>query len=232
LLDAKDPVRMLRDSVRNNTETVVVTAYCALSYMLADGGGTLVTFDSVNSIAPLAQWAYNCGKAPLRNLVRDITAAYGKRGLRAYNLVLGTVPSKKQSWLDRFALYGEDLLEAIGMLYALGTVGRPDDVGKFVVDLCSKKYWMTGCDLQLNGGWTGVPLNLGDWHEVVSRMQKSGKELREQGLDSERRVESYSLVSVLPLSGGIATIPVSWMDRPVRPERRSTANYRLIAPDY
>jgi putative ABC transport system permease protein len=52
------------------------------------------------------------------------------------------------------------------------------------------------------------------------------------GLDAERRVESYSLVSILPVSGGIATVPFSRKDRPVTPERRSTTNYRLIAPDY
>jgi putative ABC transport system permease protein len=52
------------------------------------------------------------------------------------------------------------------------------------------------------------------------------------GLMSERGVESYSLASILPVSGSVSMAPFSRKDRPVTPDRRQFANYRFVAPDY
>ena len=51
-------------------------------------------------------------------------------------------------------------------------------------------------------------------------------------LDSERRVESYSVISMPPVSGTVSRVPFSRKDRPVTPDLRQFANYRFAGPHY
>lgn len=54
-----------------------------------------------------------------------------------------------------------------------------------------------------------------------------------QGLESERRVVSFGIVSVLPLSGGAARVPFAVKDRPPPSEGLQPAtNYRIVTPSY
>lgn len=156
-LDAVDPIRRFEVSIRINTLTALVPIYLTLPYMLADGGGKIFTLDSLNSVAPLGQPFYVLGKSPLRQMCRLISHQYAPFGIRTYNLVVGTTPSDKESWLDRFSEF-PDLRRALEWVYATNRLGDPDDVAKLIVNFAVNDFWTTGVDLDLTGGFLGVPL--------------------------------------------------------------------------
>jgi NAD(P)-dependent dehydrogenase (short-subunit alcohol dehydrogenase family) len=129
--------------------------------MVQDGGGVIEFFDSLNSVADLGQFFYTTGKAPLSKWCRLISREFGQFGVRTYNLVIGTTPSKKLSWLKRF-LEMVGLEKSLAWLFDTRRLGTPDDVAEMAINLATHNYWMSGTSIDLHGGYCGVNLTEDD----------------------------------------------------------------------
>lgn len=91
---------------------------------------------------------YGAGKAALEQCMRYIAAVGGEYGIRANSISLG--PVSRPGSFDNKEWFKTNL-ENKTMLKEIGT---PDDIKGAIVMLASDAgKWITGSDLQLDGGW-------------------------------------------------------------------------------
>jgi NAD(P)-dependent dehydrogenase (short-subunit alcohol dehydrogenase family) len=82
--------------VRGCTTTVVWSSQAALRHMTGAGGGSIVNVSSAASMrATPAMAAYSAAKAALEAVTRSIAVDYAAQGIRANNLILGFIVSRR-----------------------------------------------------------------------------------------------------------------------------------------
>jgi len=89
-------------------------------------------------------------KAGIDHVIRTVANEYGHRGIRANSISPGITDSPMAG--GSFALPG--FVEAFAKEYPLGRVGTSDDIAAAVLWLGSDECFMTGQNLQVNGGLT------------------------------------------------------------------------------
>lgn len=115
-------------------------------------GGSLIQISSATATIMLNNHAAYMGtKAGADHVVRCVANEFGERGIRANSISPG---------LTETPMTGGDLksrpgiLEAFTPCYPLGRVGTSDDIAAAAVWLASDECFMTGQNLQVNGGLT------------------------------------------------------------------------------
>lgn len=114
-------------------------------------GGNVVAIGSVNGLAAFGGYPYSAAKAGLQNLIKNLAAEYGRKGLRFNVIAPGTI--RTRVWESQ-----PGALERLAKLYPLGRVGEPEDVAAAVAFLASDDAaWITGTTLPLEGGILAGP---------------------------------------------------------------------------
>jgi len=101
--------------------------------------------------------AYSLTKGALDSLTKSLACELGRRGIRVNAIAPGTVNTALvRSNLKRLSQGDiEKFSEVIKMLYPLGRIGEPDDVGGIAVFLASDQArWITGAVMNVDGGLT------------------------------------------------------------------------------
>jgi NAD(P)-dependent dehydrogenase (short-subunit alcohol dehydrogenase family) len=130
------------------------TWYCcqrAGAHMLARGSGSIIVNASSAGVAALPNFppAYQATKAALINMVRNLAASWGDRGVRVNALTPGWFPSEMASPVIDHPVFGARIVESIPM----GRVGTDDEITPAVLFLASDcSRYITGTNMQVDGG--------------------------------------------------------------------------------
>lgn len=123
----------------------------ALVEAMKDKGGSIIQVSSATATIMLENhMAYMGTKAGIDHVVRCVANEYGKYGIRANSVS----PGITESPMTAQAFESPALIDAFTREYPLGRVGTSEDIAAACVWLASDECFMTGQNLQINGGLT------------------------------------------------------------------------------
>jgi NAD(P)-dependent dehydrogenase (short-subunit alcohol dehydrogenase family) len=135
----------------NFLSTVNVVNICMP--LVKEAGGNIVLASSVNAITGIGEVAYSTCKAALHPYATNLACYYGKFGVTANAVALGTIHSPN-IWNAALATDG-DILKKIGNRNPRGRVGTPEDAAGTLCFLASpESKLINGQVIVADGGWT------------------------------------------------------------------------------
>lgn len=138
--------------IRSNLHGPFLCSRLAAQRMIAQGGGgRIVNITSVHQEACTAGGgAYCASKAGLRNLTRTMALELGPYGVTVNNVAPGMILTA----MNQRALDDSDYLDFAEALIPLRRAGRPSDIARMTVFLCSDDGgYCTGSTHFVDGGW-------------------------------------------------------------------------------
>ena len=150
-------MKPLLDVTEDDLERMVALQFKGVHHFLAacvrtmTSGGSIVQVSSATTRVPIFDHAAYIGtKAGSEALIRCIANQYGPQGIRA-NVVS---PGLTSSPMTTGAINTPGLETAFAKEYPLGRIGTSEDIAAAVVWLAGDDCFMTGQNLQINGGLT------------------------------------------------------------------------------
>jgi 2-hydroxycyclohexanecarboxyl-CoA dehydrogenase len=150
-------LKSLHDITEDELEQIVALQFKGVHYFLSafvramPQGGSLIQISSATTQCVIDDHAAYIGtKAGSEALIRCVANQYGAQGIRANILSPGFTRSPMTT--EFFATPG--LEDAFIKEYPLGRVGTAEDIAKAAVWVCSDECYMSGQNLQINGGLT------------------------------------------------------------------------------
>lgn len=150
-------LKSLHDISEDELDSIIALQFKGVHYFLSSfvramtGGGSIIQISSATTQAIIDDHAAYIGtKAGSEALVRCVANQYGSQGIRANIISPGLTASPMTS--SAFATPG--MVAAFEKEYPLGRVGTSDDIAAAAVWLASDACFMTGQNLQVNGGLT------------------------------------------------------------------------------
>lgn len=122
----------------------------ALLRRMADGGAIVQVSSATARIMMEDHAAYMGTKAGIDHVIRCIANEFGARGIRANSVSPGFTASP----MTERAARNPAIVETFAREYPLGRVGTLEDTAEAIVWLCSDGCFLTGENLQVNGGLT------------------------------------------------------------------------------
>ena len=114
-------------------------------------GGSIIRISSATATIMLNDHAaYMGAKAGTDHVIRCVANEFGERGIRANSISPGLTDTP----MTAGAKQTPGVFEAFAAAYPLGRVGTSDDIAAAAVWLASDECFMTGQNLQVNGGLT------------------------------------------------------------------------------
>jgi NAD(P)-dependent dehydrogenase (short-subunit alcohol dehydrogenase family) len=114
-------------------------------------GGSIIQISSATATIMLNDHAaYMGAKAGTDHIIRCVANEFGKRGIRANSIS----PGLTETPMTAAAKQLPGLFECFRERYPLGRIGTSEDVAAAAVWLASDECYMTGENLQVNGGLT------------------------------------------------------------------------------
>jgi NAD(P)-dependent dehydrogenase (short-subunit alcohol dehydrogenase family) len=115
------------------------------------GGGAIIQISSATATIMLNDHAaYMGSKAGFDHVIRCIANEFGGAGIRANSISPGLTDTP----MNAAAKQVPGLFDAFVDAYPLGRIGTSDDIAAAAVFLASDECFMTGANLQVNGGLT------------------------------------------------------------------------------
>ncbi len=116
-----------------------------------DGGGSIIQISSATATIMLNDHAaYMGAKAGADHVIRCVANEFGAKGIRANSISPGLTDTP----MTAGAKATPGVYEAFASAYPLGRVGTSEDIAAAAVWLSSDECFMTGQNLQVNGGLT------------------------------------------------------------------------------
>jgi NAD(P)-dependent dehydrogenase (short-subunit alcohol dehydrogenase family) len=150
-------LKSLHEVTEEELDQIVALQFKGVHYFLSAFvramplGGSLVQISSATTQCVIDDHAAYIGtKAGSEALIRCVANQYGPQGIRANILSPGFTESPMTA--ESFATPG--LVDAFLKEYPLGRVGTSEDIAKAAVWLVSDDCYMSGQNLQINGGLT------------------------------------------------------------------------------
>lgn len=117
--------------------------------MQKTGGGSIIQISSATAKIMLDNHAAYMGtKAGIDHIIRTVANEYGVDGIRANSISPGVTPTPMTSE----AMQSPALCEEFRKCYPMERYGTSEDIAEAAVFLASDKCFMTGENLQVNGG--------------------------------------------------------------------------------
>jgi len=114
-------------------------------------GGNIIQISSATATIMLDNHAAYMGtKAGIDHVIRTIANEFGERNIRANSISPGLTATP----MTAEAMAAPGLEEAFRKCYPLGRIGTSEDVSAAAVFLCSDECFLSGQNLQVNGGLT------------------------------------------------------------------------------
>ena len=138
-----------------------------------DQGGSIIQISSATAVIMLNDHAaYMGAKAGADHVLRCVANEFGARGIRANSISPGLTDTP----MTAGAKATPGVYQAFADCYPLGRVGTSDDIAAAAVWLASDECFMTGQNLQVNGGLTlrRNPTRAEINASVMAAMQKAG----------------------------------------------------------
>jgi NAD(P)-dependent dehydrogenase (short-subunit alcohol dehydrogenase family) len=119
--------------------------------MVESGGGSLIQISSATATIMLNDHAAYMGtKAGTDHVIRCIANEFGTKGVRANSIS----PGITETPMTAKSANTPGVFEAFASCYPMGRVGTSADIAAAAVFLASDECFMTGQNLQVNGGLT------------------------------------------------------------------------------
>jgi 2-hydroxycyclohexanecarboxyl-CoA dehydrogenase len=116
-----------------------------------DGGGSIIQISSATATIMLNDHAaYMGAKAGADHVLRCVANEFGEQGIRANSISPGLTDTP----MTAGAKQTPGIYEAFASAYPLGRIGTSEDIAAAAVWLASDECFMTGQNLQVNGGLT------------------------------------------------------------------------------
>lgn len=116
-----------------------------------DRGGSIIQISSATATIMLNDHAAYMGtKAGIDHVIRCIANEFGTKGIKANSISPGLTDTP----MTAGAKNTPGIFEAFVPCYPLGRIGTSDDIAAAAVWLCSDECFLTGQNLQVNGGLT------------------------------------------------------------------------------
>ncbi|MEO8811987.1 MAG: SDR family oxidoreductase [Caulobacteraceae bacterium] len=151
------------EELRTMTELQFIGPFWFLQSMIGamDGGGSLIQISSATATIMLGDHAAYMGtKAGTDHVVRCAANEFGARGIRVNSISPGLTDTP----MTAGAKATPGLFDAFVAGYPLGRIGTSEDIANAAVWLAGDECFMTGQNLQVNGGLT---LRRNPTHEEV-----------------------------------------------------------------
>lgn len=112
-------------------------------------GGSIIQISSATATIMLNDHAAYMGtKAATDHIIRCVAHEFGERGIRANSISPGLTRTPMTAGVDQVP----GLVESFEARYPLGRIGTSEDIAAAAVFLASDECFMTGENLQVNGG--------------------------------------------------------------------------------
>lgn len=116
-----------------------------------DQGGSIINISSATATIMLDDHAAYMGtKAGIDHVIRCIANEFGARGIRANSISPGLMVTP----MTQHAAHTPGVIDAFTKEYPLGRIGTSEDIAEAAIWLASDACFMTGENLQVNGGLT------------------------------------------------------------------------------
>jgi len=120
-----------------------------LVQLMADNGGSIIQISSATAKIMLDNHAAYMGtKAGVDHIIRTVANEFGEYGIRANSISPGLTATP----MTEEAMQSPSLVETFRRCYPLGRIGTMEDIAAAAVFLASDECFMTGENLQVNGG--------------------------------------------------------------------------------
>jgi 2-hydroxycyclohexanecarboxyl-CoA dehydrogenase len=150
-------LKSLHEITEDELDQIIALQFKGVHYFLGafvaamPTGGALIQISSATTRCVIDDHAAYIGtKAGSEALVRCVANQYGPQGIRANTLS----PGFTQSPMTSAAFATPGLADAFVKEYPLGRVGTCEDIARAAVWVASDDCFMTGQNLQINGGLT------------------------------------------------------------------------------
>jgi NAD(P)-dependent dehydrogenase (short-subunit alcohol dehydrogenase family) len=133
--------------IQTNLNSVFHCTKAALEPMIARGWGRIINIASiVGQTGAMGQANYAAAKAGVIAFTKSVAQELARNGITVNAICPGVVETDVLSSMPRQAL------EAVRGQIPLGRFGQADEVARLVRFLCSEGDWITGAQLNINGG--------------------------------------------------------------------------------
>ena len=137
-----------------NLTGVFLTAQAAGKYMLAHGGGSIITTASMSAHivnVPQPQCAYNASKAGVIQLTKSLAVEWAQRGVRVNSISPGYMATE----LTMNSPSLKPLIQQWNHMAPMGRMGRPEELQSICVYLAGDtSSFTTGADFVVDGAFT------------------------------------------------------------------------------
>jgi 3alpha(or 20beta)-hydroxysteroid dehydrogenase len=132
----------------------------AIPSMLRRGGGSIVNISSTNGFSGYGGTiAYTASKFAVRGMTKTAALEYGKAGIRVNSIHPGGIDTPMTRTEDLGEMTAEDQ-EAMYGSFALGRVGKPEEVARLALFLASDdSSYCTGAEFLVDGGMLAGVVN-------------------------------------------------------------------------
>ncbi len=124
--------------------------YQAMLRVMGDGGSLIQISSATATIMLEDHAAYMGAKAGADHVLRCVANEFGARGIRANSIS----PGFTETPMTAKAARNSAIIDAFAKEYPLGRVGTSEDVAEAAVWLASDGCFVTGQNIQVNGGLT------------------------------------------------------------------------------
>jgi NAD(P)-dependent dehydrogenase (short-subunit alcohol dehydrogenase family) len=139
-----------------NVKGLLFTVQKALP-LLPDGASIVLCASIVASKGLASNSVYSATKAAVRSFARTWTTDLKSRRIRVNAVSPGSIDTPGLSELFGSSETGQQRLKMISNIVPLGRLGRPEEIAKAVVFLCSDDAsYITGAELFVDGGFAQV----------------------------------------------------------------------------
>lgn len=134
--------------VQTNLSSVFYTCKCGIPIMLEKKCGKIINISSIWGITGAScEVAYSATKGGVNALTKALAKELGPSNIQVNAIACGAIDTDMNQFLS------EEEIDNLMLEIPAGRMGKPEEVAKLVLDLCTENSYLTGQVIQLDGGW-------------------------------------------------------------------------------
>ena len=168
---AEVPVEFWDRSIAVGLRSYFLGCKFAIPAMLNNGGGVIINISSVGGLEGAQLYsAYNCVKAAIINLTRNVALDYSRKNIRSVCICPGTIAT--ELFDNRYPDPEHPFRKLRENMCPMGRVGKPEEVASLALFLASDDAsFINGVAIPIDGGMTAGKF-LHNWEQIFISLNK------------------------------------------------------------